>query len=196
MFCTTLRKRPDLSSVLPLLTSSTSPKLRESSLQTHDLALPNLHSPDHHQFLILLLSPSSLNPPQPQLLERITRFSSLAASPTPIIAFLLTTSIATPSDSTPQNSMHAYMTLQTLYHPPNQYSTSPTHPTNNPPASTPSPSLPPSSPSPTPPSSSPPSSPTPPSPSPTTPPANITHHLPPPTHHLHSARPPPLNAHD
>ena len=135
MFCTNLRKRPDFSSVLPLLTSSTSPKLRgrspcfspfqynltqtspEASLQTHDLALPNLYSPQHHLFLFLLLSPSSLSTPHPQLLERITRFSSLTASPTPIIAFLLNTGTATQSNSTPENGMHAYMTLQTLYHP-------------------------------------------------------------------------------
>lgn len=132
MFCTTLRKRPDVSTVLPLLASNTNPKLRgklptllpllssnqpsspETVLQTHDLALPSHHQ---HLFLFLLLTPSSLQNPQPQLSERISRFSTLVASPTPVIAFLLTTNTndthanATPTD---ENGMQAYMTLQTL----------------------------------------------------------------------------------
>lgn len=140
MFCTNLRKRPDLSSILPLLTSSTNPPLRgksafhilplllsnptppENTLQTHDLALPALHSPNHNQhlFLFLLLSPSSLQTPQQsQLLERLARFSSLTSSPTPVIALLLNTGTddAQPNPTPTENGMHAYMTLQSLYVP-------------------------------------------------------------------------------
>ncbi|KAL9074623.1 MAG: hypothetical protein Q9161_002216 [Pseudevernia consocians] len=121
MFCTTLRRRPSLSTLIPLLTSSTNPKLRETNLQTHDLALPTQPQSSHttqqqqrpttQSFLIL--TPSSLADPPSTQEERINRFSTLTASPTPTIAFLLSTS---PTNRTDAESTYRFSELQTHIH--------------------------------------------------------------------------------
>ncbi|KAL6715830.1 hypothetical protein ACLMJK_006791 [Lecanora helva] len=121
MFCTTLRQRPDLPSIVPILATSPLFKLRETTLETHDLALP-VRSPPSNSILqrqqqqplpnqpFLLLTPSSLS--NPNLSERITRFSTLTSTPTPTIAFALKSESHTSNDSA--SGMHAFMQLQTL----------------------------------------------------------------------------------
>ncbi|CAF9940040.1 hypothetical protein IMSHALPRED_001731 [Imshaugia aleurites] len=117
MFCTTLRRRPSLSTLIHLLTSSTNPKFLETELQTHDLALPfppQDPQPTHQQRpttqLFLILTPSSLH--DPKTTERIIRFSTLTATPPPTILFLLST-----SDQPTTNNLPAFMALQTQLHP-------------------------------------------------------------------------------
>ncbi|KAF6233402.1 hypothetical protein HO173_008334 [Letharia columbiana] len=117
MFCSTLRRRPSLSTLIPLLTSSADPRLQETNLQTHDLALPTQPQPSHtaqqqrpttQPFLIL--TSSSLH--DPNATERMNRFSTLTSSPVPTIVFLLSTSEQ--SDAT---GVHGFMELQTHLHP-------------------------------------------------------------------------------
>ncbi|KAM0799114.1 hypothetical protein BDR22DRAFT_338551 [Usnea florida] len=121
MFCTNLRRRPSLSTLIPLLTSSTNPKLHETALQTHDLALPtaqpsqpthrqpNLRPPTHP---FLILTPSSSTSPT-LTTERINRFTTLTATPAPTILFLLTTTSSQPPNLT---GLQSFMDLQTLTH--------------------------------------------------------------------------------
>ncbi|KAL2041553.1 hypothetical protein N7G274_005935 [Stereocaulon virgatum] len=122
MFCTTLRQRPDLAPVIPFFTSSTTPKLRETTLTTHDLALPvvpnrtSQTTPQTQIFLILTTtSLNNNNNNNPHLLERITRFSTLAYAPAPTIAFILSDSHES-HGSAAKTGMHAYMHLQTITH--------------------------------------------------------------------------------
>ncbi|KAL2058613.1 hypothetical protein ABVK25_001341 [Lepraria finkii] len=115
MFCITLRQRPDLASIIPLLTASTTLRLRETTLGTHDLALPlTISTPQNipQTQVFLILTSSSLG--SPRLLERISHFSKLAYPPAPAIAFLLGN--GQEDHGSAGNGMHAYMQLQTLTH--------------------------------------------------------------------------------
>ncbi|KAL9136318.1 MAG: hypothetical protein Q9175_002463 [Cornicularia normoerica] len=121
MFCTTLRRRPSLSTLIPLLTSSTNPKLHETNLHTHDLALPiqpqsshTAQQPRPTTQMFLILTTSTLNDAK-STEERINRFSTLTASPAPTIGFLLST-----SGKNDAGGLHGLMELQTQFvsHPP------------------------------------------------------------------------------
>ena len=95
----------------------------ETKLSTHDLALPfpaahsntgydrQPSSVQQRQLILLLTTVSVWDTDRSSLMSRIERFTTLATEPSPAIAFLL---FAQPVQGPLSNSLHAYMTLQTL----------------------------------------------------------------------------------
>ncbi|KAE9381481.1 hypothetical protein N431DRAFT_476303 [Stipitochalara longipes BDJ] len=75
MFCSSLRKRPEWSTVPASLLSSTQPKWQEKTLETYDLAIPLPRRGQRDQmeyFRLILLSSSDVQPPAPAM-ARIER---------------------------------------------------------------------------------------------------------------------------
>ncbi|KAG8527174.1 uncharacterized protein KY384_008604 [Bacidia gigantensis] len=131
MFSTTLRRRPSLSGLAPILQTSPAPKLFESSdLHTHDIAFPfntktQAQPTPGPSILVLLLTSSTLSPSRkPTTLDRVTRFSTLATSPAPLILFLLKPPSATTNATSRKevenvsttSDLCGFMELQTLIH--------------------------------------------------------------------------------
>ncbi|KAA6415925.1 MAG: hypothetical protein FRX48_00644 [Lasallia pustulata] len=115
MFCTSLRQRPEWAPIIPDLYSCTSFQFRETTLETHDLALP-LHSASGigtPRLRVLLLSPSSIEASnRTATTTRIERFSTLTGGDSIAIVFLL--HLPKPQPSPQHSGLHAYMTLQAL----------------------------------------------------------------------------------
>ncbi|KAK5674760.1 hypothetical protein LTS10_012496 [Elasticomyces elasticus] len=136
MFCTTLRRRASFSSAIPSLTASTGVKLRESRLNTHDVAIPlgPTGNPTAGAAIAiccvryLLLAPSSMDKAKiDTTLDRIQHFASLTGGQDLAIVFLLQTPPSTSfaparellggasSSTSPATSgMYAYTSLQAI----------------------------------------------------------------------------------
>ncbi|KAK4890597.1 hypothetical protein LTR27_010759 [Elasticomyces elasticus] len=136
MFCTTLRRRASFSSAIPSLTASTGVNLRESRLNTHDVAIPLGPNVDPTTgaavatrcMRYLLLAPSSMDKAKiDTTLDRIQHFASLTGGHDLAIIFLLQTppstsfaparelmGIASSSTSPATSGMYAYTSLQAI----------------------------------------------------------------------------------
>ncbi|KAL9579263.1 MAG: hypothetical protein Q9212_005210 [Teloschistes hypoglaucus] len=98
---------------------------RQSTLKTHDIAIPvqttsfntdaqQRQLANGQQHLFLLLTAASLTDTErPTTISRIERFASITTRPKPAIAFLLAIN---PTQSSSMNGYHTYLTLQTILH--------------------------------------------------------------------------------
>ncbi|KAK1600098.1 uncharacterized protein LY79DRAFT_6312 [Colletotrichum navitas] len=103
MFCSSLRKRPEWTPAIPLLTGS-APRLQESRLSTHDIALP-LPQQQQGRFLrLVLLSPKDVGAAATE--ERLERLFNLDGGRDAAVVFLLD------QQGRDTNPTEAFMTLQ------------------------------------------------------------------------------------
>lgn len=114
MFCTSLRSRAELGALVQTLSTSQNPKLQETKLQTHDLALETssifTQQPHRYHLFLILTAESITSSSLPETLARITRFSTLTTSPSPTVAFLL--SAKSPHHNSAAAGLNAYTMLQ------------------------------------------------------------------------------------
>lgn len=124
MFCTTLRKRPEWSHLIPLLSQNQTPRWQGESiytgcpssinndterlLETHDIALPSKRPAGQPDFFrIALLSASDMQSKE-STMDRLERLSNLTGGKDVGVVFLL-------ASSPRVNGMIAYMQLQIEY---------------------------------------------------------------------------------
>ncbi|KJY02411.1 hypothetical protein TI39_contig53g00020 [Zymoseptoria brevis] len=116
MFCTTLRRRPSITSLIPTLTSSTPPTLRESNLSTHDLSLPLSTTPPR-VLRLLLLTPASTTPENLEgTMRRIEHLTHLTGGVDVAAIFLLNpTGSATKTAAPPKrDAVQGFVSASTL----------------------------------------------------------------------------------
>ncbi|KZL81045.1 hypothetical protein CI238_03310 [Colletotrichum incanum] len=85
MFCSSLRKRPEWTPAIPLMAGST-PRLQESRLNTHDIALP-LPQQQGRLFRLVLLSPKDVDTAVAE--QRLERLFNLNGGRDAAVIFLL-----------------------------------------------------------------------------------------------------------
>ncbi|KAK2007187.1 hypothetical protein LZ32DRAFT_610530 [Colletotrichum eremochloae] len=104
MFCSSLRKRPEWIPAIPLLAGST-PRLQESRLSTHDIALPLPQQQQQGRFLrLVLLSPKDVGAAATE--ERLERLFNLDGGRDAAVIFLLD------QEGRGTNPTEAFVTLQ------------------------------------------------------------------------------------
>ncbi|KAK1811581.1 hypothetical protein LTR12_014074 [Friedmanniomyces endolithicus] len=134
MLCTKLRRRASFSSVVPALTTTAGLSLRESRLETHDIAIPlgaaidpatGIATTTRHLRYLLLASSSVDQSNIGGTLDRIQHFASLTGGqdlaivfllqPTPAITFIPAKQLfddASNSSRSSSDGMYAYTSLQ------------------------------------------------------------------------------------
>ncbi|KAI4833671.1 hypothetical protein E4T44_09295 [Aureobasidium sp. EXF-8845] len=100
MFCTSLRRRSSFASIVPLLVSPSGFAVKESSLESHDIALPLVEFPrtntvtkSKRSLRLLLLSPNNMSEERlSATIERIQHFIALTGGLDVAIVLSLSTS--------------------------------------------------------------------------------------------------------
>ncbi|GAB7356702.1 hypothetical protein MBLNU459_g7409t2 [Dothideomycetes sp. NU459] len=118
MFCTSLRRRASFASVVPALISTPGLSLKESQLDTHDIALklPRRDKPVTSTLCFLLLSPTSVLSDLDATLTRIEHFASLTGGLN-IAMVLLLSSPSRSSSSSSSSTTHTPAATATDPHP-------------------------------------------------------------------------------